>query len=220
MINPIVQMGKQGLREEKELVHTRAEIQTQAGWCQSDMLNHDYAGSYDHHVMLKVASVCFSLSASCLAVCLSVKVIRNSNDIVPLLKYRRKGQKGRAELLSKKLPRVCTLGEELWPGRIAKWHLLVTSCGLQGRRITATMTVTSSKKPEGSEGKAYWLEAPKWRFPDRLFPVFHTTKSQESIFFDTECLTTEGPTCLISYPIQESASKRLIDISPRSSLLL
>lgn len=31
LISPIVQMGKQGLREEKELVRTRAEIQSQAG---------------------------------------------------------------------------------------------------------------------------------------------------------------------------------------------
>lgn len=93
MINSIVRMGKQGLGEEKELVCTRAEIQTQAGGCQSYALKHHYAGSCDRHIMVTFASVCFLLTPNCLAVCLSVQVIRNANNIVPLLKYRRKGQK-------------------------------------------------------------------------------------------------------------------------------
>ena len=120
---------------------------------------------YHCHVTSQFASVCFLLTPNCLT--LSVKIIRETQAIFCIcLSIGRKGKKTGELSFFQWSPQKLTLGEELGPVAVKKWHLPTISCSLQGRKTKTTTTkVPTTRQPEGSKSRAIGNRLPRRRLP-------------------------------------------------------
>lgn len=136
--------------------------------------------------MLKFASVCFSLTPNCLAMCLSVQI---KQYFSLALIIGGKGKKLESWVSFNGAPKSLYPGGRT--GASGGKEMAPASDVLQPVGEQSTTTTGTTKQTEESKGRAT-ERLPRKRLPNRSSSCPLSSKSQESIFFDIQPPTTRN----------------------------